>query len=95
MTEQEWRGEAHRVLPRYFERNLRAEAATRPAPAQPSSASMTMAGLASEGALRGIPAIGRGVSGAIAGTNPLHAIAKADAERRRREAADALEAAAE
>lgn len=72
-----WRGEAHRVLPRYFDRNRRVEAVRRaPAavavaaePAAPSFKGDAL--LVDQQRLRGIPAIGRGVSGAIASTDPF------------------------
>lgn len=81
---EEWRGEAHRVLPRYFQRELRASAATRtpPTPAAPiRTATTPVDGLAGE--LRGIPAIGRGVGGAIAGTDPFRAAANKARDRQR------------
>lgn len=78
MTSHEWKGEAHRVLPRFYQRNLQAAAVKRPAPtpAAPQPAPAVAEGLlvGREGELRGIPVIGRGVGGASDGSDPLRAL---------------------
>jgi hypothetical protein len=84
------------LLPRFYASNLKAENAARVAkivadaagddtanPEQPAFRGDAL--LVDRERLRGIPAIGPGVRGAIAGTNPLHRMLSDETRRERRQ----------